>query len=107
MRLSRLIFALFLLAAGLPALAASNFADAPHLHLQLVTPEDQLYPGGNNIVGLYFKLEPGWHIYWKNAGDSGEPPHIHWTLPEGVTAGAMQFPAPQAAAARSVDGLRL
>ena len=95
MRLSRLIVALVLLAAGLPALAASNSADAAHLHVQLVTPEDQLYPGGNNVVGLYFKLEPGWHIYWKNAGDSGEPPHIHWTLPEGVTAGPMQFPAPK------------
>jgi thiol:disulfide interchange protein DsbD len=95
MRLSRLIFVLCLLADGLPALAASNSADAAHLHVQLVTPEDQLYPGGNNVVGLYFKLEPGWHIYWKNAGDSGEPPHIHWTLPEGVTAGPMQFSAPK------------
>jgi thiol:disulfide interchange protein len=95
MRLSRLIFALFLLAAALPALAASSAADAPHLHVQLVTPEDQLYPAGNNIVGLYFKLEPGWHVYWKNAGDAGGPPQIHWTLPAGVTAGPMQFPAPQ------------
>jgi thiol:disulfide interchange protein DsbD len=44
--------------------------------------------------GLYFKLEPGWHVYWKNAGDAGEPPHIKWTLPEGISAGALQFPAP-------------
>jgi thiol:disulfide interchange protein DsbD len=94
-RLSHLIFALFPLALGLPALAASSSADAPHVHVQLVTPEDELYPGGNNVAGLYFKLEPGWHIYWKNAGDSGEPPHIQWTLPEGVTAGPMQFPAPK------------
>jgi thiol:disulfide interchange protein DsbD len=95
MRLSRLIFAMFIFAAALPALAASSAADAPHLHVQLVVPEDQLYPAGNNIVGLYFKLEPGWHVYWKNAGDAGGPPHIHWTLPAGVTAGSMQFPAPQ------------
>jgi thiol:disulfide interchange protein DsbD len=96
MRPSRLIFVfLFLLAAGLPALAASSSADAAHLHVQLVVPEDQIYPSGSNVAGLYFKLEPGWHIYWKNAGDSGEPPHIHWTLPDGVTAGPMQFPAPK------------
>jgi thiol:disulfide interchange protein DsbD len=95
MRLSRLIFALLLPVASLPALAASSSADAPHLHVQLVSPQDQLSPAGNNAVGLYFKLEPGWHIYWKNAGDSGEPPHIEWTLPEGVTAGPMQFPAPK------------
>jgi len=95
MRLSRLIFALPLLAASLPALASSSSADAPHLRVQLVVPEDQLYPTGSNTAGLYFKLEPGWHVYWKNAGDSGEPPHIQWTLPAGVTAGPMQFPAPQ------------
>ncbi len=46
-------------------------------------------------VGLYFKLEPGWHIYWKNPGDAGEPPHIQWTLPKGITVGPMQFPAPK------------
>ena len=94
MRLTRFIFPLLLLAAALPALAASSAADAPHLHVQLVVPEDELYPAGTNTVGLYFKLEPGWHVYWKNAGDSGEPPHIQWTLPKGVTAGPMQFPAP-------------
>ena len=95
MRLARLIFAASLLAAALPALAASSAVDAPHLHVQLVVPEDQLYPAGNNLIGLYFKLEPGWHVYWKNAGDAGGPPRIQWTLPAGVTAGEMQFPAPQ------------
>jgi thiol:disulfide interchange protein DsbD len=96
MRPSRLIFAsLLALAAAVPALAASSSADASHLRVQLVVPNDQLYPAGENAAGLYFKLEPGWHIYWKNAGDSGEPPHIRWTLPEGVTAAAMQFPAPK------------
>ena len=96
MRLNRFIFPLLLLAPALPALAASSAADALHLHVQLVVPEDQLYPAGANTVGLYFKLEPGWHVYWKNAGDSGEPPHIQWTLPKGVTAGPMQFPRPSA-----------
>ena len=101
MRPFRLIFTLlFLIAAGLPAVSMAPkilpaAADAPHLRVQLVTPEDVIYPNGDNSVGLYFKLEPGWHIYWKNAGDSGEPPHIHWTLPDGVTAGPMQFPAPR------------
>jgi thiol:disulfide interchange protein DsbD len=96
MRLSRLILVPFLmLAAGLPARAASSSADVAHLHVQLVFRKAQLYPGSGDHGGLYFKLEPGWHVYWKNPGDSGEPPHIHWTLPEGVTAGPLQFPAPK------------
>ena len=95
MRRLQFIFGLlFLLAAALPAFAASNSADVAHLRVELVFPRDQLYPGGGNQAGLYFKLEPGWHVYWQNAGDSGEPPHIHWMLPDGVTAGPLQFPAP-------------
>jgi thiol:disulfide interchange protein len=96
MRFSRLMFSLvFLLAAGLPALAASNSADVAHLHVQLVVPSSTLSPGNSAEAGLYFKLEPGWHVYWKNAGDSGEPPRMKWTLPDGITAGPLQFPAPK------------
>ena len=94
MRSFRLIFVLLLLVPGLPALAVSNSADAPHVYVQLVVPH-QLISGKPADAGLYFKLEPGWHVYWKNAGDAGEPPHIKWTLPEGITAGALQFPAPR------------
>jgi len=98
MRLSQLSFVLLPAVFALPALAAgvnTSSADAPHVHVQLVLPQDQLFPGGPNQAGLYFKLEPGWHVYWKNPGDAGEPPSIHWTLPPGVTAGPMQFPAPK------------
>jgi thiol:disulfide interchange protein len=95
-RLSCLIFAFaFLLAAGLPALAVSNSADAPHVHVQLLSPGAHLYRLEGGDAGLYFKMEPGWHIYWKNPGDAGEPPHIHWTLPAGITADPLQFPPPK------------
>ena len=96
MRLSRWIFALlFLLGIGAPAWAASSSYDADHVHVQLVFRKAQLYPGAGDHGGLYFKLEPGWHVYWKNPGDAGEPPHIYWTLPEGVTAEPLQFIAPK------------
>jgi thiol:disulfide interchange protein DsbD len=70
--------------------------DAPHLRVELLVPGDNLYSGDAlNEAGLHFKLESGWHIYWENAGDSGEPPHIQWTLPKGISAAPMQFPAPK------------
>jgi thiol:disulfide interchange protein DsbD len=94
MRRFAAIFAcLVALAVARPAAAASS-ADVEHLHVQLVVPAGELSPGESTPGGLYFKLEKGWHVYWQNAGDSGEPPHIKWTLPEGVSAGAMRFPAP-------------
>jgi thiol:disulfide interchange protein DsbD len=82
--------------AGLPAWAASNSFDADHVHVELLVPSKDLYSGDKlNVAGIYFKLEHGWHIYWKNPGDAGLPPHVSWTLPAGITAGPMQFPAPK------------
>jgi len=108
MRRFLIVFALFAsLAAGLPVAAqlrvpASSAKvttaafDAPHLRVELLVPDDDLFQDQPlNKGGLYFKLEPGWHIYWENPGDSGEPPHIHWTLPKGISAAPMQFPAPK------------
>jgi thiol:disulfide interchange protein len=96
MRGFRVIFALLVLVGmGMPLVAASSSANAAHLYVQIVAPENEYYPGGPNKIGIYFKLEPGWHVYWKNAGDSGEPPSVRWTLPEGVSAAELQFPAPK------------
>jgi thiol:disulfide interchange protein DsbD len=96
MRIRSLIFALYVLfAAGLPALAADSSAEAPHVRVQLMVLPEGLTPGKSADAGLYFKIEPGWHIYWKNAGDAGLPPQVQWTLPEGIDAGALQFPAPK------------
>lgn len=58
-------------------------------------PPSEIYPGQSFTAGIDFKIAPGWHIYWQNAGDSGEPPSVAWSLPKGVTAGQLQFPAPQ------------
>ena len=92
----RWIFVALLVGVGLPARAASSSADAPHVRVELLVPEDSLYTNDKlNDAGLHFKLESGWHIYWKNPGDAGEPPHVQWTLPAGITAGPLQFPAPK------------
>jgi DsbC/DsbD-like thiol-disulfide interchange protein len=101
-RLSNMMLRSVLLAPCALHLAGA-WADAPqapadsaqHLTAQLVIPPAQIYPGESFTAGLYFKLEPGWHVYWSNAGDSGEPPRIKWTLPPGISAGALEFPAPR------------
>ena len=47
-------------------------------------------------IALQFDIEPGWHIYWKNPGDSGEPTSIKWNLPEGWKEVDLRFPTPHA-----------
>jgi len=65
-----------------------------HLTVELTSLSPQIAAGGTVEAGLVFTIEEHWHVYWINAGDSGEPPHITWALPSGVTAGPMQFPPP-------------
>jgi thiol:disulfide interchange protein len=67
---------------------------AQHLTAEMVTAAPTIAPGGTLQTGLSISLENHWHVYWLNAGDSGEPPKITWTLPPGITAGPMQFPIP-------------
>jgi thiol:disulfide interchange protein len=67
---------------------------AQHLTAELVALSPSIAPGGTVQAGLVLTLEEHWHVYWLNAGDSGEPPKITWTLPEGITAAPMQFPIP-------------
>ncbi len=104
-RSGKLSIALYLiLASTLLALAAPKRANAqsaaaavtaPHLTVSIIVPPAQIYPGQNFTAGLDFRLEDGWHVYWINAGDSGEPPAAKWTLPAGVIADALQFPPPK------------
>jgi thiol:disulfide interchange protein len=67
---------------------------AEHLTAELTTLSPQIAVGGTLQAGLVLTIEEHWHVYWINAGDSGEPPAIKWTLPSGITAGPMQFPPP-------------
>ena len=74
---------------------ADPTASAEQLSVRLAVPPAQIYPGQQFKAGLYFKLAPGWHVYWLNPGDSGLPPSIVWQLPAGISAGGLQFPAPR------------
>lgn len=61
----------------------------------LISETTQVVPGQTFYLALDFKLEPHWHIYWKNPGASGLPVEIEWDLPEGFIPGEIQWPAPE------------
>ena len=75
--------------------AAAQSVKFPHGTLSLVSEKAWIEPGREFTVGAHFTLEPGWHIYWVNPGDSGEPPKFTWKLPPGFSAREAQWPAPR------------
>ncbi len=68
-----------------------------HAKAELVAETTALLRGGDTTVALRLTPEPGWHTYWINPGDSGLATKLEWTLPAGVSAGPIQWPAPQPA----------
>jgi len=65
---------------------------------ELVSDRASVAPGETVFVALKMTMEPGWHIYWRNAGDAGLPPQLilkdTTNLPDGAL-GEMMWPLPK------------
>ena len=73
----------------------TNTVTTPNVRAELMAYAPQgVQPGQPLWLGLQIKHQPQWHTYWKNAGDSGLPTELNWTLPEGLTAGDTLWPVP-------------
>ena len=86
------MLSLCLVSAAGTVLAAP--AGGRHVQVSLVAETDAVTPGQPLLVGLRLQMEPGWHTYWRNPGDSGLPTKVKWDLPEAFSAGPVQWPRP-------------
>src|SRR5471032_3178054 len=50
--------------------------------------------GGVLLGSIAFQLQPGWHTYWRNPGDSGVPPRFDFSKSENIEAVTVLWPAP-------------
>lgn len=77
------------------AVSSSGWQQAKHLQAELVSEYQTIQAGQSLLLALHFIPDEHWHTYWINPGDSGLPTSINWQLPQGVTAGPIQWPTPQ------------
>ncbi|MBI1391632.1 MAG: thiol:disulfide interchange protein [Alphaproteobacteria bacterium] len=91
----------FAAVAGLAAMSiapahgqASDRVVTDHANSVLELTMDGIAPGGSVDLVLRQKLQDGWHVYWRNPGDSGLPLELSWELPSGFTTGETIYPAP-------------
>jgi len=89
----RFVVSLLILLAGCCAVPAQP-VQAKHAKVELLSHQPPAHPGKGLLLGVHFVLEPGWHIYWINPGDSGQPPVFKWQLPAGFSAGEILWPRP-------------
>ncbi|MEM1127470.1 MAG: thioredoxin family protein [Bacteroidota bacterium] len=68
---------------------------SPYSAATLVSEGASIQPGVPFTLALRLDMDPHWHSYWENPGDSGQPTSLTWALPEGFTAAPFQWPYPK------------
>ena len=96
--LSRHWVPLAMLVAGLApyAIVQGQAVRTPNVEAELVSGQAALVPGQTATLALRLKIRDHWHTYWRNPGDSGLPTTLAWKLPDGASAGQIQWSAPKA-----------
>jgi thiol:disulfide interchange protein/DsbC/DsbD-like thiol-disulfide interchange protein len=61
----------------------------------LVSENKSIAPGQPFSVALKISHPTDWHSYYKNSGGVEQPPAIEWELPDGFSAGPIQWPVPE------------
>jgi thiol:disulfide interchange protein DsbD len=79
-----------LLAAG-----AAVAAPAPAVRAELLSEVRSVRAGKPFTVAVRLEMDPGWHTYWANPGESGLATTVQWQLPPGFKAGPLQWPVPE------------
>ena len=83
----------FLVSSATSLFAAS--VKTPRVEAEIVSRYAAVQPGHAIEAALRLKIIDHWHTYWRNPGDSGLPTKITWSLPEGFTAGPIEWPYPK------------
>ena len=77
---------------GPPAASAQSKADV--VKAELLADVAAVKAGEAFTAGVRLTIEPGWHVYWLNPGDSGAPTNVKLKAPPGFKVGPLQYPVP-------------
>ena len=83
-----------LFASSVAFALSGNTVATENVKARLVSEVAAVGPGQAFWVSLELDIRDGWHTYWRNPGDSGEPTKLAWQLPPGFTAGEIVWTTP-------------
>ena len=90
----RIGVAVVLAGAAPRGLTAQSTVLAQHVTLSLVPQLSTAAPSTTTGLALRLEIEPGWHVYFAHAGQSGIPTRVTWHLPAGVSVDSLRWPVP-------------
>lgn len=62
----------------------------------LIADRAAVVPGQPLTLAARFDIDPEWHIYWENPGESGLATEVTFEAPEGFAVGPVRYPGPVA-----------
>lgn len=77
-----------------PAFQPATKASAKHVQARVLSDVSTFTPGSSFFVAVELTLDPDWHVYWSNPGDSGLPTTLALDLPGGLIADPAILPSP-------------
>ncbi|WP_017931271.1 protein-disulfide reductase DsbD family protein [Robiginitomaculum antarcticum] len=78
--------------------AETSGVEIDESRVTVVTDHDVIAPGQSFYMAVQWAMEPGWHVYWKNPGDSGESLQIDLDPRTAFMAGEIIWATPKAVA---------
>ena len=75
---------------------ASGWDTQPHTAVRLIAGATTKSPDATFVrAGIEIKLDPGWHTYWRDPGDTGVPPTFDFSGSDNVKTATVMWPAPE------------
>jgi DsbC/DsbD-like thiol-disulfide interchange protein len=93
MRSLGVLFLAAVVVLGMTRLARAGQGDQL-VQAELVADKSSIKPGQSFDLAVHLKIQPEWHIYWKNPGDAGLATKLKLELPPGFTSEPLQYPVP-------------
>ena len=83
------------LLASLVGTNSTVVAADTHVKASLIADVSAIHPSKSFTIGVLLEIDPGWHVYWTNPGDSGMATSVKFKLPAGFTVAPDPFPVPR------------
>jgi suppressor for copper-sensitivity B len=81
---------------ALPSLSASSdWFEHEHGAVRLISANAGAGNEQTIDLGLQFRMNPGWKVYWRSPGDAGFPPQVSWVGSTNFAGATISWPAPK------------
>lgn len=74
---------------------ASDWVRTEYGILRIISSTSHLGADGQTLIGVQFRLQPGWKTYWRTPGETGVPTQFDWSESTNISDIEVSWPTPK------------